>query len=223
MFSRSFSYTQNLSELPAYRLSQALATELSLALRPGLLLALPPALRSLRLSGAFQYGVGIESHVSGTEASQPTRMMGWQTGLGYEVGRPGLSVTPQLVYAVHVFSTGAESAAAAPDVRYRLAGAGADGRWAPARGLAVLARAAYLHALSIGALAGADRFPHATADGVELEGTVAFVFTPAFELRASAGLRRMGFAMHSEPGDRWVAGGAIDQTTWVGLGVAYRR
>jgi hypothetical protein len=223
MFSRSFSYSQNLSELPAYRLSQAFATELSLALRPGLLVALPPALRPLRLSGAFEYGLGIQSHVSGTEASQRTRMMGWQAGIGYQMGGPALNLTPQLVYAVHAFSTGAEPTAAAPDVRYRLMGAGADGRWSPARGLAVLVRAAYLRALSLGALAAAERFPHATADGVEVEGAVAFVFSPAVELRASAGLRRMGFAMHSEPGDHWVAGGAIDQTSWIGLSAAYRR
>jgi hypothetical protein len=223
MFSRSFKYSQNLSELPAYRLSQALATELALSLRPGRMLSLPPGLRPLRLSGMFQYGVGIESHVSGTEASQPTKVMGWQAGLGYEIGGATLSVVPQLVYAFHSFTTGAEPSSAAPDVRYRLVGGGADGRWEPARGLAVLVRAAYLHALSIGALTSADRFPHATADGVEVEGAVAFVFTPAVELRASAGVRRIGFAMHSEPGDRWVAGGAIDQTTWVGLGLAYRR
>lgn len=223
MFSRSFSYTQNLSQLPAYKLNQAYATEVTLALRPAAVVALPASLRPLRLTGAFQYGLGIQSHVSGTEASQPTRVMGWQAGAGWEVGRPGLTVTPQLVYAVHAFHTGAEPAAAAPDVRYRLLGAGADGRWTAARGLAVLARAAYLHALSIGELAAAERFPHATADGLEVEGAVAFVFSPAVELRASAGLRRMGFAMHSEPGDRWVAGGAIDQTTWIGLSVAYRR
>jgi hypothetical protein len=223
MFSRSFSYTQNLSELPAYRLSQALATELALSLRPARMISLPPGLRPLRLSGMFQYGMGIESHVSGTEASQPTKVMGWQAGLGYQLGSSALGVVPQLVYAVHSFSTGAEPTAAAPDVRYRLMGGGADGRWEPARGLAVLVRAAYLRALSLGALASAERFPHATADGVEVEGAVAFVFTPAVELRASAGVRRIGFAMHSEPGDRWVAGGAIDQTTWVGLGLAYRR
>jgi hypothetical protein len=52
---------------------------------------------------------------------------------------------------------------------------------------------------------------------------VAFVFMPAVELRASLGMRRLAFAMHSQPGDRWVAGGAVDQTTWGGLSVAYRR
>jgi hypothetical protein len=223
MFSRSFSYTQNLSELPSYQLSQAFATELAMTLRPGPLLGSPASLGPLRFAGAFEYGVGIKSHVAGTDAAQPTRVMGWLVGLGYELGRPGQRVTPQLAYALQSFSTGAETSSAAPDVRYQLLSAGADGRWVLAPGLALLGRLAYLRALAIGTLSAADRFPHAAADGVELEGTVAFVFSPLFELRASAGLRRMGFAMHSQPGDHWVAGGAIDQTSWIGLSVAHRR
>jgi hypothetical protein len=150
-------------------------------------------------------------------------MLGYQAGLGYELGRPGLTVVPQLAYADHTFDTNAEPAAAAPDVRYQMLSLGADGRWAPAAGFALLARTHYLRALSIGGLTAPDRFPHATAQGLELEGSVAFVFQPAIELRASLGLRRLAFAMHSVPGDRWVAGGAVDQTTWGALSVTYRR
>jgi hypothetical protein len=36
------------------------------------------------------------------------------------------------------------------------------------------------------------------------------------------GLRQLGLAMHARPGDRWVAGGAVDQLSWLGLGMAYR-
>jgi hypothetical protein len=89
--------------------------------------------------------------------------------------------------------------------------------------VALLARAAFLRALSIHGLTAPERFPHATAQGLEAEASVAFVFLPALELRASLGLRRLAFAMHSVPGDRWVAGGAVDQTTWGGLSLAYRR
>jgi hypothetical protein len=223
IFSRSFSYAQNLSDLPAYDLGRAVASSFELIVRPGQLLSMPEGLRPLRLAGAFEYGLGIQSHVAGSEASRSTRVVGYLAGLGYELGRPGLVVAPQLAYASHTFSTGAEASSAAPDVRYGLLSAGADGRWAPAPGFALLAHAAYLKALSIAGLTAPERFPHATAQGLELETSVAFVFLPSVELRASLGLRRMAFSMHSQPGDRWVAGGAVDQTTWGGLSVAYRR
>ena len=35
-------------------------------------------------------------------------------------------------------------------------------------------------------------------------------------------MRRYGFDMNSKLNDAWVAGGAIDQQMWGGLGLAYR-
>ena len=58
--------------------------------------------------------------------------------------------------------------------------------------------------------------------GLQGEAAVAFAITPDLEVRATAGLRRYGFDMNSKPGDLWVAGGAIDQLMWGGLGLAYR-
>lgn len=223
IFSRSFDYTQNLSGLPAYDLARAVSSIFEVSLRPGQWLSVPAQVRPLRLTGALEYGLGIRSHVAGSDARRPTRALGYLVGLGYEWSWPGLIVAPQLAYARHTFETGADAAAASPDVRYRLLSAGGDGRWTPAAGVALLARAAFLRALSIEGLTAPERFPHATAQGLEAEASVAFVFLPALELRASVGVRRLAFAMHSEPGDRWVAGGAVDQTSWGGLSLAYRR
>jgi hypothetical protein len=223
LFSRSFSYAQNLSALPSYEVSRAVATVFELAVRPGKVMPLPERLRPLRLSGALEYGLGIRSHVAGTEARRNTRVLGYLAGLGYELGRPDLRVVPQVAYAAQTFRTDADPAAAAPDVAYRMLSAGLDARWSFAPGVAVLGKAFYLRPLRIEGLTAPGRFPHATAQGAELEASVAFVFVPSVELRASLGLRRMAFAMHSVPGDKWVAGGAVDQTTWGGLSLAYRR
>jgi hypothetical protein len=221
MFSRSFSYAQNLSGLPGYQLGRAFATTLQAAVRPGALLA--PRWRPWVVSGGLEYGLAIETRSDGTEGRTSTRATGYHAALGYTLGEAALVVTPQLAYGVQTFTTGADPAAAAPDVRYRMLGLGVDGRWMPARALALVGRAAYLHALSLGRLADTARFPHATASGLELEATAAFVLLPTLELRASLGLRRLGLAMNSVPGDRWVAGGAVDQSSWAGLSLAWRR
>ena len=81
---------------------------------------------------------------------------------------------------------------------------------------------AYLHALSAGPLGAATAFPHLTAQGVLGEAAVALEVVPAVEVRLTMGLRQLGLAMHARPGERWIAGGATDQVTWLGLGVAYR-
>jgi hypothetical protein len=57
---------------------------------------------------------------------------------------------------------------------------------------------------------------------MELEGALAYALVPEVEVRILGGLRRMGWDMNAVPGDAWVAGGAVDQTMWGGLGLAYR-
>lgn len=221
LFSRSFAYAQNLSGLPGYELGRAFSTTLDGSFRPGALVA--PRWRPLVVTGALEYGLAIGSRTAGSEARASSGASGYRLGLGYDLGWKTLTATPGAGYAVQSFTSGADAAAAAPDVRYRMLALGAGGRWAPAAGIAFLLRADYLRALSIGGLGAANRFPHATAQGLEVEAVAVFVVMPTLELRVSFGVRRLGLDMNSVPGDRWVAGGAIDQSAWTGLGVAYRR
>jgi hypothetical protein len=219
LFTRSFSYVQNLSGLPDYRLGRAFATALDLALHPGALLA--PELAPLAVVAALEQGLGVGSREAGSDQRFSSDVRAYRVGAGWRLAGADAELTPAVAYAVHGFAMG-KAEAPAPDVRYRLVWAGADGRWSPLPRATLLATAAYLHALSAGPMTGEERFPRAIASGVALAVGGAYGVTDALELRATVGLRRMGFDMKAEPGDRLVAGGAIDQSVWAGLALAYR-
>jgi hypothetical protein len=218
VFSRSFTYAQNVSRLPGYRLNRALATALEATLRPGVLIS--DSLAGIGIVGGLEYGLGVRSvGVGDNRATNDVR--GYSVGLEYRLGQGASSVAPQIAYASSSFITG-DVDSSAPNVRYRLLSGGAAGRWAILPRFALLGRAAYLHALSAGPLSEPGRFSRATVRGVQGEAAAAFAITPDLEVRATAGLRRFGLDMNSKPGDLWVAGGAVDQLIWGGLGLAYR-
>ncbi len=218
VFNRSFSYVQNLSRLPEYRLKSAFASALEVTFRPGALIS--ESLAPLGLIGALEYGFAVSS-VSPGENRQSNEVRGYSVGLEYRLGWGALSVAPQLGYAASSFITGSE-AGGSPNVRYRTLSAGAAGRYTVLPRLALLGRASYLHVLDAGPISEAGRFSRASVRGVQGEATVAFAITRDLEVRGTAGLRRYGFDMNARPGDALVAGGAIDQSVWGGLGFAYR-
>ena len=48
--------------------------------------------------------------------------------------------------------------------------------------------------------------------GADAELVARYAVSPMFELRAGLEWRRYWFAMHSQPGDTYIAGGAVDQS-----------
>lgn len=220
MLNRSLSYVQNLSGAADYRLRGAFATALEAAVHPfGLLL---PALAPLGITGGLEYGLGIGSHAADDAGrSTSTDVHAYHAGLRYRVGGPTAEVAPTVGYAAQTFRTGGDPDTA-PDVDYRVVSLGASGRWAPLPWLALFGRGAYLDVLSSGPITSANRFHRATVRGMESELGVAAAVSPMFEVQLAAGLRRYGFAMNAVPGDAAVAGGAVDQTTWIGLGFGFR-
>lgn len=222
VFSRSFSYGENLSDLPEYAINRAMASALEVALHPGLLLAPgSEGWAAVGITAGLEYGLGVGSRAADAEESQASDVHGYSVGLQYRTQAAGFELTPQVGYALRTFTTGADGATA-PDVSYTLVSAGGSARKHLGGRVAAQVRGGYLHVLSAGPLTDEGRFFRATVSGVEGEATLAYALMPDIEVRASVGIRRMGFDMHSKPGDAWVAGGAIDQTTWGGLGLSYR-
>ncbi|HEY0714180.1 MAG TPA: hypothetical protein VGF45_15975, partial [Polyangia bacterium] len=95
-------------------------------------------------------------------------------------------------------------------------------RWDLAERVALFGSAGYLHVLSKGTLTDEQRFPRATMYGGEASGGLSVAVGASFSLTATGGIRRFGIATNVVPGDAKVAGGAVDQTVWAGLGVTYR-
>lgn len=109
-----------------------------------------------------------------------------------------------------------------PGVSYLSATLGADARVRLTERVALLAGATAALPLALGDLA--DRlFPRVTGAAVELRGGAAWAFAPGFELRAIASYRRYFLSMNPSPGDRWVAGGLVDEFASLSLCVAWRR
>ena len=55
-------------------------------------------------------------------------------------------------------------------------------------------------------------FPRSTVAGADAELVVRYAISDMFEARAGLEWRRYWFAMHSQPGDTYIAGGAVDQS-----------
>jgi hypothetical protein len=221
VFNRAFSYNQNVSGLSDYKLQGALAATLGARFHP--LATVSKNLAPLGVSGALEYGLGVGSRQAGSEERTSTDVHGYSVGLAYRfrLGSDGNStLTPTVGYALSTFNAG--KAAGAPNVDYSMVKPGVDFRWAATSRLSVLGHADYLHVLSAGSLADKDRFPRATVRGIEATLGMGFALTKELDLEGSAGLRRLGIATNVIPGDQAIAGGAIDQTTWLGIGAVYR-
>lgn len=66
-------------------------------------------------------------------------------------------------------------------------------------------------------------FPAVTGASFELRGGVSWRADAGVELRAIASYRRYFLAMNPAPGDRWIAGGLVDEFASLTLSVALRR
>jgi hypothetical protein len=218
MFSRSFSYAQNLTGLPEYEISGAVATVMEVALHP--LASLGSALAPVGLLASLEYGLGVGSRVSESEERRSSDVHGYGVGLEYRLQQAGFELAPQLGYALRAFTTG-EPGAQSPDVSYRLLSGGLAARAPLTARLGAMVRGSYLHVLDAGPLTAEQRFSRATVQGMELEGGLAFGVLRELEIRASVGLRRFGYDMNAQPGDSWVAGGAVDRTIWGAIGLVY--
>jgi hypothetical protein len=105
-----------------------------------------------------------------------------------------------------------------PDVHYRFLQGGLDARlWFGA--FSIYASGSYLGVLSTG-LEG-TYFPRATAGGVQASIGVAYALGYGFELSLAIAYTRFFYTMNPQPGDAYVAGGALDQLAQGSLGVAY--
>ena len=90
VFTRSFTYAQNLSRLPEYRLGRAFASAMEVTFRPGVLIS--DKLAAIGVVGGMEYGLGVTSLAAGdTRLSSDVR--GYSAALEYRpgAGQPSVS------------------------------------------------------------------------------------------------------------------------------------
>lgn len=222
LFSRSMSFADNINNVPGYQLDRAAAVTLDVALYP---FALGDTTRAtwaagLGVTANVKYALGIGTQVSGADGRARTEVHGYQLGARYRAAIGIVDLIPHVDYAVETFL--ANVADLSPDVGYRAVAMGMLARLAITRELSLRFGSDYLYVMSAGPLTSPDRFPRATAHGVDLSVGGGYGISEALEVQLSLGMRRYGFDMHAQPGDAPLAGGAIDEYVFTTLGLAYR-
>jgi hypothetical protein len=116
------------------------------------------------------------------------------------------------------FDNPIQPAAQLPSVHYKALRGGLDGRYTHGD-LSVRAGAGYLGVLSTGDFAAL--FPRASLGGIDASLGVADQIAPALELSLDLAYTRFFYDLSPVPGDKYVAGGALDEMATVSLGIAY--
>jgi hypothetical protein len=170
--------------------------------------------------------VGVESAVSrGGDARYDTLFDRIEAGLRgrvpFERGEIGLGAEfGQQRFGVQIPEDA--QARGLPGVRYRFMRLEAGGSFQPRRWLRFDMTGGYLHPFSFGELGSDAWFPRMRGGGLDGRFVTAFVTEPGVEIRLAGEVRYMFFDMRSEPGDAWVAGGAVDRVWSLGLELGWR-
>ncbi|WP_438018510.1 hypothetical protein WMF18_05290 [Sorangium sp. So ce315] len=181
-----------------------------------------PVLRDLGVALSYARAVGLDSKGDGGAriSTSWSRLHAGLKGRFRPAGEAGpvLFATGGVCWIDFDLASTGDPSRDAVSVSYVSLRLGLDGR-VPLGPVALEAGAGYQAPLSTGALASHFRDP--SAGGVDLRLAVAVPFAPGLEARAGASYTRFFYDFDSEPGDPYVAGGALDQFYGVHLGVAY--
>ncbi|RKG78871.1 hypothetical protein D7W79_11820 [Corallococcus exercitus] len=186
------------------------------------------ALARLGLTGSIDQSFGLKSTGSTGAVSYPTTAREWTAGLRYvmpfgQAQRYGFEVTG--TYGMNTFRIDAvdgERPLDLPNVEYKTAGLGLGLRAALSEKFDFNFRLGYQHPLDSGELSSDEWFPRMSAGAVTGSATLAYRLNRILDVRLKADLRRYFFKFNPEPGDPYVAGGAVDQYPGLSLQVGFR-
>ncbi|MGF1469349.1 MAG: hypothetical protein ACFCGT_24790 [Sandaracinaceae bacterium] len=210
---RSLAYSDDIFlRLRPYGLPAGLLARGQAELWPGRLLGVD-ALDGLSLFARGEGVPGIHTADEVRDLSFPTQAWGLEATARYRAAIDDVSLGAEAGYQAWVFriadaqgSLGPE----VPNVAYESLRLGALLRWRMALGLYLDARFAYLLVVSSGEIASEAWFPRTWTGGVDGEAELGWRFRWV-EVGAAFGWRRFFHHFHPEPGDRRVAGGAVDE------------
>jgi hypothetical protein len=180
-------------------------------------------LKDLGFTGEFAHAFGLRSSLAGG-APIATPYDRFRVGLRGRI-RFGDQEAPMLGlhggYGQVNFSFNAPAGPldhALPNVSYGALNFGVDGR-IPLRRLALVAGFDYLLPLSTGDLY--SRFKGSKVNGIEVRAGLSLAIAAGFEARLLADYQRYFSSFKPVPGDKYVAGGALDQLLGLSLAAAY--
>jgi hypothetical protein len=219
--SHRFFYTDNFRDrLRTYEMGLAPAPYVSAEWYPGGN-AIGGPKTHLGIIGSFEQSLSWQSKRASGERFE-TSMNEWQLGVRGRMPliphQAGLSLT----FGSHTFSVDDDPRAPlVPDMSYKFIRLGVDGR-ASFGEISVGGRLAYRFILDAGDVVSDIWFPRASVGGLDLGAYVAYALMPELDVVAGIDYRRYFYTLNPEPGDRRVAGGALDQYVSPSLGISVR-
>lgn len=222
VMARHFTYSDRVTPLRNYSIDAAIAFGAHLE-------AFPFAgnrgfLRGFGLAAAYVRSLPKKSAIEAAAGAEDidTNYAALDAALKYRFSlaeRAALALLAGFSMEDFVFSGEGAFADEIPEVRYRAVRLGLDVR-VPIAGLDFLAGGFYRLVVSGGDVA--DRFPRSSLGGIDaLFGAALPLGKSGFELQALLLYHRYYYSMNSEPGDQYIAGGALDQFFTLELGAAY--
>ena len=173
---------------------------------------------NLGLAVAYERAFLIQSEANGE--TYDTRAQQWLVGVHARLPVGALELGVDLGLGAHAFEVDDDAKQPlVPSVDYRFLRAGLDARYRSGSFL-VGAAFGYRHVTDAGEVASDAWFPRADVAGLDLGAHAGYAVIPRVYLLAGALYRRYWFSMNPEPGDPFVAGGALDSyvTGWAGIG-----
>jgi hypothetical protein len=216
---RSLSYQDPISSgLGDYRLSAAPVGDVAVSLFPGRFVTSGP-LSWFGIEARGQFGLSSPTlNQNGTEFK--SRYDSVHAGVRARLPLGAHHVSLFSGYSLSRFAIKSEADGVtppAPSVDYRSIRSGLGAELALSPSMRVAFDAAWLNFLSVGDIA--QWFPRATAAGIELSLASTYRVTGNVFMRVAAVYSRAFFDFHAQRGDKYVAGGALDQSLALALGV----
>jgi hypothetical protein len=182
------------------------------------------ALKNLGLSGKFVRSFGLDSATS-DQQKVDTKWQRFEIGLRYRILTGAAGKAPLLGAGIHYASStfefsnppGTALADQLPSATYKVLRVGVDGR-VPFEPFALMFGVSYLPVLSVAPMG--DRFPHESVAGVGADLGAAMRVAPWLEARLSTHYDRLFYKLHPEPGETYIAGGALDQYLSLNVGAS---
>lgn len=222
MFSRRFYYVDDIfSQLSKYSLPIGPAIQVEADWYPAAHFTRGAASR-VGINLGFNYALGITS-VSATNVRYSTQMLRFRAGLMGRLSLGPIDVMPTAGIAIQNFNIASGAMGMQkpniPDVRYTNLRVGFNTRITLIRELtssvgpfAIVGGFCYQHPLSTGEIGTAAYFPRSSATGMDANLGLALGLLNKVEVRLTGEYIRYGFKMNPEVGDKYIAGGALDDS-----------
>jgi hypothetical protein len=175
------------------------------------------------VQGGGELAVGVNGSRTPDMMEYPTSTLEWNAGVGYRFHIKSLRFGLAAAFGEHRFNIDDDMAAMGeliPDTTYRYLRGGLDALVPLDKRWKLTFAGGYRFLVGTGDLDDAAWFPHSSGAGLDFAAGADLVVTRWLRFYGRVDMRRYFFSMNPEPGDPWIAGGAVDQYLGAALGFA---